>query len=65
MNHVAGTMGSLMLIHGGYNTEEIVKVLEDFCLFDLELNQWVSVGITSDALELEHFEARQVEMTTT
>ena len=65
MNHVAGTMGSLMLIHGGYNTEEIVKVLDDFCLFDLELNKWVSVGITCDALELENFQAQQDEMTNT
>ncbi len=29
-----------MLLHGGFNTEQ-KKVLNDFALFDLDLNKWI------------------------
>ena len=35
MNHAASIMGCLMLVHGGFSTES-KKVLDDFCLFDVE-----------------------------
>jgi len=45
MNHVAGTIGCLMLIHGGSNTETR-KVLDDFNLFDIELGEWIRCEVS-------------------
>jgi len=47
MNHVADTIGCIMLVHGGHNTE-IKKTLDDFNLFDIELGEWIKCEITDD-----------------
>jgi hypothetical protein len=47
MNHTASVMGSLMLVHGGFNTES-KKVLDDFNLFDLEMMKWIDTRVYSD-----------------
>ena len=47
MNHVAGTLGCLMLIHGGSNTETR-KVLGDFNLFDIELGEWIRCEVSNN-----------------
>ena len=48
MNHVAGTLGCLMAIHGGSNTETR-KVLGDFSLFDIELGEWIKCEVSEDS----------------
>ena len=40
MSHAAGNLGCIMLIHGGYTTEQ-KKVLDDFKLFDVEEARWI------------------------
>ena len=40
MNHVSALYGCLMLIHGGYTTEN-KQTLSDFNLFDMEDRKWV------------------------
>jgi hypothetical protein len=35
MSHAASILGGMMLVHGGFNTEQ-KKLLNDFGLFDLE-----------------------------
>ena len=47
MQHAATILGSLKMIHGGINTESKL-VLDDFNLFDLDINRWVKVKITMD-----------------
>ena len=44
--HVSGLLGSIMLVHGGYNCEGKVT-LNDFCLFDLDECQWIKTRITN------------------
>ena len=39
-NHVAGVLGSVMIVHGGFNTEQ-KKVLNDYALFDLDTSKWI------------------------
>jgi hypothetical protein len=42
MYHVATTLGGLMLVHGGFNTEANTT-LDDFSLFDLNTETWLPV----------------------
>ena len=44
MSHAFSIAGSLMMIHGGMNTEAKI-VLDDFNLYDLELNHWLKVKV--------------------
>ena len=44
--HVSGLLGSIMLVHGGYNCEGKVT-LNDFCLFDLDECKWIKTRITN------------------
>ena len=44
--HVSGLLGSIMLVHGGYNCEGKVT-LNDFCLFDIEDRIWIKTAITN------------------
>ena len=48
MNHVSALYGSLMLIHGGYTTEN-KQTLSDFNLFDMEDRKWIEC-ICSDEM---------------
>jgi hypothetical protein len=45
MYHASATIGCVMLVMGGFNTEAKV-VLDDFNLFDFRLNAWVSVQMS-------------------
>lgn len=42
MNHCADSMGALMLVSGGYNTETKVT-MDDFQLFDFYDQAWISI----------------------
>lgn len=44
MAHCSAMMGSLMLLHGGYNCEGKI-CLDDFNLFDVELHKWVKTRV--------------------
>lgn len=44
MNHAASILGSLLLIHGGYNNEGTI-VYSDFNLFDIEENKWIKTRV--------------------
>lgn len=54
-SHSANIFGGLMLVHGGYNTEQ-KKMQDDFALFDLEKLKWtiLKVYITSDTDDYIH-----------
>jgi Galactose oxidase, central domain len=39
-NHTASILGGIMLVHGGYNTEQ-KKTMNDFGFFDLERQKWI------------------------
>ena len=45
MYHASATIGCVMLVMGGFNTEAKV-VLDDFNLFDFRLNAWVNVQMS-------------------
>jgi hypothetical protein len=40
MSHCASILGGMMVVHGGYNTEQ-KKILRDFGIFDLENQVWL------------------------
>ena len=42
--HVAGLLGSIMLVHGGYNCEAKIT-LDDFQCFDLDLKRWIKTYV--------------------
>lgn len=44
MGHVSAMLGSLMLIHGGYNSEGRIQ-LDDFNLFDVEDQKWIGARV--------------------
>ena len=44
MNHAAGLLGCVMLVHGGFSTE-IKRVLDEFSLFDIEQLKWVETRV--------------------
>lgn len=44
MSHCASILGGFMLVHGGYNTEQ-KKLLNEFGIFDLELQKWTKLKI--------------------
>ena len=52
MQHAAATLGSLMLIHGGYNNEGKLQ-LSDFNLFDIEKNIWIKTRVVMNGKTLE------------
>ena len=56
MNHVAGIYGGILLVHGGFNTEQ-KKLLNDFALFDLERNKWIECRLFLDGHRIDdrHF----------
>lgn len=51
-NHVAATFGPVMIVHGGFNTEQ-KKVLNDFGLFDFELNKWVNCRVFQESQRID------------
>jgi len=51
MGHVSAVLGSLMLIHGGYNCEGKVH-LDDFNLFDIEEHNWVKTRVLMNGKEV-------------
>ncbi len=44
MNHGCSIMGCLMLVHGGFNTEQ-KKALDEMKCFDLEIMKWVDTRV--------------------
>ena len=56
MSHGGAIMGSVLLVHGGFNTES-KKTLEDFAMFDMELLKWIDCKVFLDNLRIDekHF----------
>ena len=52
INHVASRFGCIMLTHGGFSTEGKI-MLDDFSLFDIELNRWLNVVVTKNGQEVK------------
>jgi len=52
MGHAAAALGSLLLIHGGYNCEGKIH-LDDFNLFDVEDQKWVKTRVIMNGKEVE------------
>ena len=52
MSHVMAMMGSLMLIHGGYNCESKLT-LPDFQLFDIEEQKWIKTRVMMNGKVIE------------
>ena len=52
MSHAYSIAGSLMMIHGGMNTEAKI-VLDDFNLYDFDINQWIKVKVTLNGQLIE------------
>lgn len=52
MGHVSSMLGSLMLVHGGYNSESKL-VLDDFNLFDVEEHKWIKTRVIMDGKVIE------------
>ena len=50
--HTAAILGSLMLVHGGQNTESRT-LMDDFNLFDLEACHWFKTKVYMGANEVE------------
>ena len=50
--HTAATLGSLMLIHGGYSSEGKI-VLGDFNIFDIEEIKWVRARVIMNGKVIE------------
>ena len=44
ISHVSGFFGCIMLTHGGFNSEA-KKLLDDFNLYDVQLNKWLKVTV--------------------
>ena len=40
MGHASATLGAVLLIHGGYNTEQR-KYKNDITLFDMKQQKWI------------------------
>eukprot|EP00347_Sterkiella_histriomuscorum_P022130 403331578 len=55
-NHIGCMLGSAMVVHGGFNTEQ-KKVLNDFGIFDVDIQKWVNtrVYIESERIDDKHF----------
>ena len=51
-SHASGMMGGVMLIHGGYSTEAAL-LLDDFCLFDVNLRKWINTITKIDGVVFE------------
>ena len=51
MLHVSAALGSVMLIHGGYNSEGKV-MLDDFNLFDIEEHMWLRTRVIQNGKEI-------------
>ena len=51
MLHVSAALGSVMLIHGGYNSEGKV-MLDDFNLFDIEEHKWLRTRVIQNGKEI-------------
>lgn len=47
MNHVAASLGSLMLVQGGYNSET-KKTYRDIHLFDIQTQQWIRTIVAKE-----------------
>jgi hypothetical protein len=45
-------MGGVMLVHGGYSTEAAL-LLDDFCLFDVNLAKWINTVTKIDGVIFE------------
>ena len=52
MSHVMAMMGSLMLVHGGYNCESKLT-LPDFQLFDIEETKWIKTRVMMNGKVIE------------
>ena len=52
MAHASAFLGSLMLIHGGYNNEGKI-ILDDFNLFDIEEHKWVRTRVIMNGKVIE------------
>lgn len=55
-NHIAGILGSVMLVHGGFNTEQ-KKVLNDIGLFDIDTHKWINAKVfyNGERIDDKHF----------
>lgn len=49
-------MGSVMLVHGGFNTEQ-KKVLNDVGLFDIDTHKWINTRVyhNGERIDDRHF----------
>lgn len=47
MNHVAGVLGNIMIVHGGYNAET-GETLDAFHLYDIDLSAWISCKVVAE-----------------
>lgn len=47
MNHCASVLGSLMMVHGGYNSETR-KTYSDINLFDIPSKRWVRTIVAKE-----------------
>ena len=52
MNHVTCRLGCIMLTHGGFSTEGKI-MLDDFNLYDIELQRWLNVVVTMNGHEVK------------
>jgi hypothetical protein len=53
MNHGCDIMGCLMLVHGGFNTEQ-KKALDEMKVFDMELLKWVDTRVYKDGIRIDN-----------
>jgi N-acetylneuraminic acid mutarotase len=44
MSHCSAILGGFLLVHGGFSTDQ-KQLLNEFGLFDLELNRWVQMKL--------------------
>lgn len=51
MNHAAGLLGCVMLVHGGFSTEA-KRALDEYSLFDIEQMKWVETRVYINGTEL-------------
>ena len=52
INHVASRLGCIMMTHGGFSTEGKI-MLDDFNLYDIELNRWLNVTVQMNGQQVK------------
>lgn len=55
MNHVSCLFGSMMVCHGGYNTE-IRRILGDINIFDFNRREWIKCVVCDEGDDHKAFE---------